>query len=65
LRMWLKEARYKKGLERRDVASAVGITVAGYGCIENGKTTPKPDTAKKIAKVLGVRPEQFVEANEA
>lgn len=53
MRWWLLRARKSKELTQFDVAKDTGVSLVSYGNYETGKTTPRPENAKKIAKVLG------------
>ena len=52
--MRLKDIRQKRCLTMREVADMARISESGYCLIESGKRTPRPRTAKQLAKVLGV-----------
>jgi DNA-binding XRE family transcriptional regulator len=49
-----QEARLRKGLTQRALASKAGVTQSTVFSIENKKTTPTPTTVKKICKALEV-----------
>lgn len=52
-RDWLRKIRKQSGYESCEkFAAQIGISGSHYTNIENGKRTPKPDTAKSIALVL-------------
>ena len=53
MRAWLIKARLDKGLTQKEVAEKVKISQPSICDIEQGNKTPRPDTAKRIAKVLG------------
>jgi len=53
----LKEIRYKNHKTSREVAEMVGISKAFYCQIENRKRRLSYETAIKIAKVFGVKPD--------
>lgn len=61
MRTWLIEARTQKGLTQKDVAELVHISQPSICDIEQGNKTPRPDTAKRIAKVLGFDWTRFFE----
>lgn len=61
MRVFLKEARKKKGLTQNDVADAAGMNRAAYSNIEIGKRSPSVKLAKKIAEVLGFNWTKFYE----
>lgn len=60
MRIWLQEIRGEK--TQSEIASILGIAQGYYSDIENGRKTPRPSTAKKIATVLGFDWKQFYEA---
>lgn len=61
MRSWLVERRQQKGLSQRRLAQKVGISQPALCNIENGVHRPKPDTAIRIAKVLGIKWTRFFE----
>jgi len=50
----LRFARQKAGLERSDVVSALKIAYSSYGNYEDGHRGFRDDTARRLAKFLGV-----------
>lgn len=50
----IKHLRVKKGLSLRDLSQKTGIAFSTLSLIENGKTSPRPKTAKAIADALEV-----------
>ena len=60
-RVWLATARLEKDMRQNELAEAAGIAPVTYCLIETGKTKPKPETAKRIANVLGVDWTKFYE----
>lgn len=52
MRSWLVAIRKQRGLTQVEVAEKVGISQPSLCDIERGVTSPRPDTAKKIAEVL-------------
>jgi len=64
LREWLRDIRKARGLTEAAVAAAAGITQVAYHWIESGERTPRPETAKKIAAVLGFPWTRFYEDGE-
>jgi len=50
----IRYVRERLGLKQGEVAKAVGVAQATYCNIENGKSAPSVDSAKKIGRVLGV-----------
>ena len=62
MRQWLVNARMGKNLTQQELADKVGITRQFIGILENELTaTPHPNTAKKIAEVLGFDWTKFFE----
>ena len=53
MREWLIDLRKQKNLSQSEVAEATKISQPSYCNIENGKIRPKPETAKRIADLLG------------
>lgn len=64
MRKWLRDIRKAKGLTEGSVAAAAGITQVAYHLIETGKRTPRIETAKLIAAVLGFHWTRFYEEAE-
>ena len=64
MRKWLRDIRKTRGLSEGAVAAAAGITQVAYHWIETGERTPRPETAKKIAAVLGFEWTRFYEEEE-
>lgn len=50
----LRNLREAKGLSRAEVAEQIGTTGPIYGRYERGERTPAVDTARDIARALGV-----------
>lgn len=50
----IRRYRQEAGLSLRELADMVDVTYATLSRYENGKTVPKYDTLKKIARALGV-----------
>lgn len=48
----LKEARLKKGLTQKDLASSLGISRTFYNQIENGERSPEFNKAVEISNFL-------------
>ena len=63
-REWLVRERVKNGLSQAQVAKQSGIVQQSYQLIENGTNTPRPETAKRIASVLGISWVRFYEDEE-
>lgn len=55
MRIWLRNLRHQRGLTQEEVAVRANISRTYYVQLENQSGCPSlsPDTAKKIAKVLG------------
>lgn len=55
-RDWLRKIRRQNGYESCEkLAVTIGISGSHYTNIENGKRTPKPETAKTIALALNFK----------
>lgn len=50
----LQQARIKKGLSQRGLARAAGVSALAINYLEQGKSTPRPNTLKKVCDVLDV-----------
>lgn len=48
----LKKARIEQGYNQSDVCDGTGLNIATYNMIENGKTSSRPKTSKKICDFL-------------
>lgn len=64
VREWLIQIREEKDMTQGAVANAAGIAQPSYFEIEKGISTPRPETAKKIAAVLGFPWPRFYEDEE-
>lgn len=53
MRDWLVAIRESKGMTQKALAEKVQISQPSICDIEHGEIDPKPDTAKRIANVLG------------
>ena len=53
MREWLVRLREAKGMTQKALAEQVKISQPSMCDIEQGVNTPRPDTAKRIAQVLG------------
>ena len=51
----LQELRINQGFSQRQLAEKAGLSPGAYGGWSN-KASGRPDTLKKLADVLGVRP---------
>jgi len=65
VRSWLIALRNERGLTQGAVAMAAGIAQPSYFEIENGITSPKIETAKRIAAALGFDWTRFYEEEES
>jgi transcriptional regulator with XRE-family HTH domain len=61
LRLRLKELREARGLTIGQLASLTGFHVATLNRIERGGGRPSARDIERLAKALGVRPEELVE----
>lgn len=64
VREWLIQIREAKGLTQGAVANAAGIAQPSYFEIEKGISTPRPETAMKIAAAIGFPWTRFYEEEE-
>lgn len=53
MRQWLIELREQQGMSQAQVARVAGVSQPTYWEYEQGKSTPKPERARKLAQVLG------------
>lgn len=60
-REWLIAYRKAKNLSQQELAQAIGISQISLSTYEQGTRTPKPRTAKKIARVLSFDWTKFYE----
>ena len=60
-REWLIAFRKAKNLTQQELAEAIGISQISLSTYEQGIRTPKPQIAKKIARVLGFNWTKFYE----
>ncbi len=55
----LRDMREKVALSQEDLAKAAGIQAHTISDIETRKRRPRPSTRRKLAKALGVRPQDI------
>jgi transcriptional regulator with XRE-family HTH domain len=60
LRLW----RERKALSQQELAERAGITRAALSRIESGQAEPHPRTTRKLAKALGLQPDDLMEPFE-
>lgn len=53
MRFWLRDLRLNNQMSQKDVANLASVDVTTINKIELGERRPSPETAKKIAAVLG------------
>ena len=53
--MTIRELREKKGMTMKELGEAAGISEGMVSLVERGMRTPGVKTAKRLAKVLGIR----------
>lgn len=53
MRVWLKDARVAAKMTLKELSNATGVSFQALAYYEAGLRTPKPQTAKKIAAILG------------
>jgi transcriptional regulator with XRE-family HTH domain len=56
----MKALREEKVLSQRELASMAGLTQMTVWRIENGYRDARPQTIRKLARVLGVEPKELV-----
>lgn len=61
MRQWLIAARRDNGLTQKDMAKILNVSQPSYWAYEHGSARPSPETAKKIASVLGFPWTRFYE----
>jgi transcriptional regulator with XRE-family HTH domain len=61
VRYRIREARENKVLSQVDLAEASGVSRTTIIEIEQGKVTPRPATVRRLAKALGVPPEELID----
>lgn len=50
----LQQARIKKGFSQRGLARAAGVSALAINYLEQGKSTPRPNTLKKVCDALDI-----------
>lgn len=55
----LREWRQRRALSQRDLAALAGMTQQSVTRIETGRQDARPSTIRKLAKALGVKPEEL------
>ena len=63
MRKWLIDLRTKRGLSQAALAEKIGISQPALCDMERGVINPKPETAMRIADVLGFKWTKFFEAD--
>lgn len=63
-REWLIAYRKAKGLSQQEVANALGMPQTTYAAYELGIRTPKPNVAKKIARIFNFDWTKFYDEKE-
>jgi transcriptional regulator with XRE-family HTH domain len=56
----MKALREEKVLSQRELATMAGLTQMTVWRIENGYRDARPQTIRKLARVLGVEPKELV-----
>ncbi len=62
--MRLKEARTENGWSRKDLAKRAGVSQQTIMMVENGKTTPKPETLQKLANAMRIDVREITRGRE-
>jgi DNA-binding XRE family transcriptional regulator len=60
----LRELRLRKALNQQELADKAGLTRATLSRLEAGLQEPYPSTTRKIARALGVEPEELMEPRQ-
>jgi HTH-type transcriptional regulator, competence development regulator len=60
----MKALREERVLSQRELASMAGLTQMTVWRIENGYRDARPQTIRKLARVLGVEPKELVKREE-
>jgi HTH-type transcriptional regulator, competence development regulator len=60
----MKTLREEKVFSQRELASMAGLTQMTVWRIENGYRDARPQTIRKLARVLGVEPKELVKREE-
>jgi HTH-type transcriptional regulator, competence development regulator len=60
----MKTLREERVLSQRELASMAGLTQMTVWRIENGYRDARPQTIRKLARVLGVEPKELVKSEE-
>ncbi len=56
----LREARERRLMTQPELSELSGVMIATISRIENGLQQPRIPTVRKLAKVLGVGPEELI-----
>lgn len=59
--MRLKEARARRYLSMRELATKAGVSLATIRDVESGRTVPRLGTARKLAQALEMDPDEVDE----
>jgi transcriptional regulator with XRE-family HTH domain len=60
----MKRLREERVLSQRELASMAGLTQMTVWRIENGYRDARPQTIRKLARVLGVEPKELVKKED-
>jgi len=60
----VKQARLRRGLNQQTTAERAKMQASELSKIENGRLIPSARQARKLAHVLGLRPEELLEPTE-
>lgn len=59
MRKILIQTRMAMGLSQKRMSELVGVSQPSYWAYESGASTPRPENAVKISKILGIPLEQI------
>lgn len=61
----LRALRERKALSQQDLADAAKLSRVAVVRIENGDTSPRPATVRRLAQVLNVEPAELMDTEAA
>jgi len=64
-RLLLAQLRERAVLTQKDLAKRARVSQMSVHYIESGKQQPRPATIRALAKALGVKPQDFMQAEES
>jgi len=61
----IRAERQKRGLRQLDLAYSANVPISELSRIETGQARPYPAYAKRLAQVLGLKPEELTDEVDA